>query len=75
VVALDIEIWPSSTRFEAGERLRLVVQGSDIRKYPKTRAHVYFRHEASVNCGLHVIHTGPQHDSYLLVPIIPPHSS
>jgi putative CocE/NonD family hydrolase len=70
-VALDIEIWPSSTHFAAGEGLRLIVQGSDIRKYPKSRVHVYFRHEDSPNRGLHVIHTGPQSDSYLLVPIIP----
>ena len=29
-VPVDIEIWPSSTRFAAGEKLRVVVQGSDI---------------------------------------------
>jgi putative CocE/NonD family hydrolase len=71
VVALDIEIWPSSTRFEAGEGLRLIVQGSDINKYPKSRVHGYFRHESSVNRGLHVVHTGPQNESYLLAPFIP----
>jgi predicted acyl esterase len=71
VVMLDIEIWPSSTRFEAGEGLRLIVQGSDINKYPKTSAPVYFRHEDTVNRGLHVIHTGAGHGSYLLVPLIP----
>lgn len=73
VVMLDIEIWPSSTRFDAGEGLRLIVQGSDINKYPKTSAPVYFRHEDSVNRGLHVIHTGAEHGSYLLVPVIPTH--
>jgi hypothetical protein len=70
-VPLDIEILPSSTRFEAGERLRLIVQGSEINKYPKVTAPVYFRHEDSVNRGLHVIHTGAGYDSYLLVPVIP----
>jgi uncharacterized protein len=70
-VVLEVEIWPSSTRFDAGEGLRLIVQGSDINKYPKTVAPVYYRHEASVNRGLHVIHTGAAHDSYLLVPLIP----
>jgi len=70
-VALDIEIWPSSTRFEAGETLRLIVQGSEINKYPKTSAPVYFRHEDSVNRGMHVIHTGGACGSYLLVPVIP----
>ncbi len=71
IVALDIEIWPSSTRFQAGETLRLIVQGTDIKKYPKVSAHVYFRHEDTVNRGLHVIHTGVAHDSYLVVPVIP----
>jgi uncharacterized protein len=68
VVQLDIELWASSTRFDAGEVLRLRVQGSEINKYPKTAAHVYFRHEDTVNRGLHIIHTGAQYDSYLLVP-------
>ena len=71
IVPLDIEIWPSGTRFEAGESLRLVVQGSEINKYPKISAPVYFRHEDTVNRGLHVIHTGGEYASYLLVPLIP----
>jgi uncharacterized protein len=70
VVQLDIEILPSSTRFEAGDGLRLIVQGSDINKYPKAEAPVYFRHETTVNRGLHIIHTGAGYDSYLLVPLI-----
>ncbi len=71
VVPLDIEIWPSSTRFAAGEGLRLIVRGSEINKYPKATAPVYFRHEDTVNRGLHLLHTGAGRDSYLLVPIIP----
>jgi len=71
VVMLDVEIWPSSTRFGTREGLRLIVQGSDINKYPKASAPVYFRHEDTVNRGLHFIHTGADHDSYLLVPVIP----
>lgn len=66
---LDIEIWPSGTRFEAGEGLRLVVQGSDIYDYPKPS--VYARHEDLVNRGEHVIHAGGRFDSHLLVPVIP----
>jgi predicted acyl esterase len=71
IVPLDIEIWPSSTRFEAGEKLRLIVQGTDINRYSKEKAPVYFRHEASVNKGSHVIHAGGKSESYLLVPVIP----
>lgn len=71
IVPLDIEIWPSGTRFKAGETLRLTVQGADINRYPKDKVPVYFRHEASVNRGRHVVHAGGEHESYLLVPVIP----
>jgi uncharacterized protein len=67
IVPLAIEIWPSGTRFEAGETLRLVIQGSDIYDYP--RPSVYARHEDSVNVGRHVIHTGPGHDARLTIPL------
>jgi predicted acyl esterase len=69
IAELDIEIWPSGTRFEAGESLRLVVQGADIHRYPKPS--VYARHEESVNRGRHTIHTGGEHASYLQVPVVP----
>lgn len=69
IVPLEIEIWPSGTRFEPGERLRLVVQGSDINKYPKPLVHA--RHETTVNRGMHRIYTGGRYDSHLLVPVIP----
>lgn len=68
VVPLEIEIWPSGTRFEAGERLRLIIQGRDIQEYPPSR--VYFRHEATVNRGRHAVYGGGQYDSYLVLPIV-----
>lgn len=71
IVPLDIEIWPSGTKFTAGEKLRLIVQGTDLNRYPKDKAPVYFRHEASVNKGRHIVHAGGAYDSYLLVPVIP----
>jgi predicted acyl esterase len=67
-VPVDIELWPSSTRFAAGEALRLVVQGSDV--YAADGGD--FGHEATRNVGGHVIHTGGRYDSHLLVPVIPP---
>jgi predicted acyl esterase len=70
IVPIEIEIWPSSTLFERGERLRLIVQGSDIYFYPEemhTNAH-----SATVNKGEHVVHTGGSCDSHLLIPLIPP---
>jgi predicted acyl esterase len=71
VVPLDIELWPSGTHFKAGEKLRLIVQGTDLQKYSKVKDPIYFRHEDTVNSGRHVIHTGGRYESYLLVPIIP----
>lgn len=70
---LDIEIWPSGTRFEPGERLLLIVQGTELQKYSKIRDPVYYRHEDTVNAGLHTLHTGGSDESYLLVPVVPAH--
>ena len=69
IVPVEIEIWPSSTLFERGEKLRVVVQGSDIYSYPEER-HTN-GHTATVNKGEHVIYTGGKYDSHLLVPVIP----
>lgn len=71
-VALDIEILPSGTRFEAGETLRLVIQGSEIIKYPAALTRVQYRHEDTVNKGRHIVHTGAASGSYLLVPMVAP---
>ncbi|MCC6472483.1 MAG: CocE/NonD family hydrolase [Burkholderiales bacterium] len=84
-VPLEIEVWPSGTRFEAGESLRLVIQGSDFKKpdvqapkvgsiagLPQTvRRSPLALHEASVNRGHHLVCTGGKYDSHLLVPVIP----
>jgi len=70
VVPLEIEIWPSSTSFAAGERLRVVVQGHDI-NVPAVPGAPVARHEATRNEGRHVIHMGGRFDSHLVVPWIP----
>jgi predicted acyl esterase len=72
-VPLEIEIWPSGTRFEKGEVLRLVIQGRDIYDYPKPS--VYARHENLVNAGRHTIHTGSGREGFLLVPVVPTENS
>jgi uncharacterized protein len=64
IVPVEIEILPSSTWFETGTRLELVVLGTDGAKYPA------FRHKNTVNRGTHSIHCGGRYDSYLLVPLI-----
>lgn len=70
VVPVDIELWPSSTRFRAGETLRLIVQGSDI--YDEGAPNLPFaRHERTRNRGIHRLHSGPGREAHLLLPIIP----
>jgi putative CocE/NonD family hydrolase len=69
IVPVEIEILPSSTLFEQGEKLRLLVQGSDIYSYPEE--YHSDGHTATVNKGEHIIYTGGEYDSYLLVPVIP----
>ena len=66
---LDIEVWPSGTRFEAREKLLLVVQGGDVMRYPEHLT--YARHADTVNVGRQVVHTGGRFASHLLVPVLP----
>jgi uncharacterized protein len=66
VVPAEIEILPSSTLFEAGSSLRLVVQGHELRDYP------VFGHWDSVNYGQHRLFTGGQYDSYLACSVVEP---
>ena len=70
VVPVDIEIWPSGTRFTSGEQLRLLIQGTDVQQYPP--GVVAMGHSVTRNTGTHVIHTGGRYDSHLLIPVIPP---
>ncbi|ODT07885.1 MAG: hypothetical protein ABS35_44645 [Kaistia sp. SCN 65-12] len=55
----------------AGESLRVVVKGMDI--YRDALPNLPFaRHEDLRNAGTHIIHAGGEHDSHLLVPVVPP---
>ena len=62
-VPLEIEIWPSSTLFEAGSMLQVAIQGHDAAKYPA------FGHREVVNRGVHRIFTGGRYDSHLVIPV------
>ena len=66
IVPAEVEILPSGTAFEAGDELRLIVQGHEILQFAY-RNH----HEDTVNAGHHVLHAGGKYDSHLLVPVIP----
>lgn len=69
-VPVDIEIWPSATRFEPGECLRLIVQGHDVRTEALPNL-PFARHEDTRNHGVHRVWSGGPYDSHLLVPFIP----
>jgi uncharacterized protein len=71
IVPVDIEIWPSGTHFAPGETLRVVVQGSDVYKDALPRL-PFARHEETRNAGTHVLWTGGEYDSHLLIPVIAP---
>ncbi|HWI30809.1 MAG TPA: CocE/NonD family hydrolase [Microbacterium sp.] len=71
LVPVDIEIWPSSVLFRKGERLRLLVKGKDFDHYESPPGAPQMTHTATVNVGNHLIKTGGDHQSYLLVPVIP----
>lgn len=64
IVPVEIEILPSSTSFEAGESLRLVIGGGDI------YSHSMLNHRERCNEGHHTLHIGGSYDSGLLVPFI-----
>ena len=73
-VAVDIEIWPSSCIYRKGEQLRVVVKGRDIyEEAPETQP--FLLHEDTRNRGRHILHTGGEYDSHLLVPVIPASSA
>ncbi len=65
IVPVEIEILPSGTRFMPGETLEVSVQGRD------QMDHMALAHDDTVNEGTHILHTGGQYDSHLLVPVIP----
>jgi predicted acyl esterase len=69
VVKLDITLWPMGMVFAAGEGIMLRVAGHDM-CYPETEM-IRVTEAVDENVGDHVIHTGGEHDSYLIIPVIP----
>ncbi|KAF4551471.1 Hypothetical protein D9617_13g099710 [Elsinoe fawcettii] len=67
IVPVDLEIWATSVLFRKGEKLRVTLTGSD----PHAGSHPMNAHPKTVNRGQHVVWTGGQYDSHLLIPIIP----
>lgn len=68
-VPLEIEIWPTSVHFSTGESLRLTIQGSDIYSHDAYNL-AFARHEDLRNRGTHILRSGGDYDSHLLLPVI-----
>ena len=89
IVAVDVEIWPTSIVVAAGHRIALTVRGKDYEWQKTTGARLSnfknellgcgpFLHDdprdrpASVFGGKVTLHTGPQYQSYILLPVVRP---
>jgi len=67
IVPVDIEIWPLSRIWHKGQKLRVQIAGRYIRdEWFEPLGWV------DINQGEHIIHTGKEYESYLLIPVIPP---
>jgi hypothetical protein len=77
IVLVDIAIMPASEVFHAGEQLRLTIAGHEFAAPPSdaklTGMLAYMQPLPPVptkNAGVHVIHAGGDHQSYLQIPVI-----
>ena len=66
IVKVDVEIWPTSMVFKKGHRIRLDIQPRD-----GLGSQGYMHYHADYNTGTNTIYSGGEHDSYLLLPVIP----
>jgi uncharacterized protein len=67
VVPVEVEVWPTAVLVKKGHRLRLDIQPHDGCGLQR---HTY---DASYHTGAqNTIYTGPNHPSYLQLPVIPP---
>lgn len=70
IVAVDVEIWPTSMVFAKGHQIRLDVQPRD-----GIGSGAYTHYVADYNDGWNRIHVGGIYDSHLLLPVIPARDS
>ena len=67
-VAVDVEIWPTSVVLAPGHRLVLEIRAHD----DPGIAPFHHTHPGDRRWGgAMAVHTGPAHESYLVVPVIP----
>lgn len=68
IVPVEIAIWPTALRFHAGEKLELAISGFEYMLCSQPKEGLAMGID---NHGDHIIHTGGEYDSHLLVPFIP----
>jgi len=75
---VDVEIWPASIFLPQGCCLALTVQGKDFERTDEpgpNKGVGWFTHDdptdrpPAIFAGQHTIHTGPEHPSFLLLPV------
>ena len=70
IAETDVEIWPHSRFWRKGETLRVEISGHFIRSEWFEDGRLGF--ETDNGNGIHVFHTGAEHESFLQIPVIPP---
>ncbi|KAH7006810.1 Alpha/Beta hydrolase protein [Ilyonectria destructans] len=68
IVRLEIPIWPIGMTFAAGEGIALNISGHDM-CLPETEL-CRLEEPEDENVGRHRLHTGGEHDSCLIIPVI-----
>jgi uncharacterized protein len=68
VVSLDISFWPIGMTLAIGEGIMLRISGHDM-SYPEVDV-LRLREPDDENEGTHVVHTGAEYSSYLVLPVI-----
>jgi predicted acyl esterase len=77
IVLVDIAIMPASQGYHAGQQLRLTIAGHEFKAAlapPPAGVLAFMRPlppASTHNAGVHVIHGGSDHPSFLQMPVIP----
>jgi predicted acyl esterase len=80
IYEVDLEIWPMGLALPRGSRLTLTIQGKDFERPGATgplRGVAWFTHDDPIDRppelfgGTNTLYTGGQHQSHLLLPILP----
>ncbi|KIY01842.1 uncharacterized protein Z520_01980 [Fonsecaea multimorphosa CBS 102226] len=64
IVCVDIPLWPGGIVFQPGEAMRLEIKGHEVTlpEFPQL-----YRAGENLNRGKHVVHSGPEHPSSIVV--------